>query len=109
MGEELRIFLFIDNLWLKRLVFLMSIEQAPRSLVEEINIELLSVIVVLELSSVDSEDVSNSLDDWEVFEVLSIEDYCNPILFGNCSLFGEGVVDDLSSDDGSLVGCVGEG
>ena len=52
------------------------------------------------LGVVDSDDVSNSVDDWEVFESGAVDDDLSPVLF---VLWVEGWVDDLDGADESLA------
>ena len=39
------------------------------------------LVVDLEVSSVDSDDVSNSVDEWEVLELVGIDDNLSPVVF----------------------------
>lgn len=66
-----------------------------------------NVIVVLRFSSVDSDNISNSLDNWEVLEGLSEEDNVNVVEFS--LLVDAAWVDNSAGDDVSLLSLVWEG
>ena len=50
-----------------------SSEDSPRAVVEDVSVELALTIVESEGGSVDTDDVSNSGDDGEIFESLGVE------------------------------------
>ena len=53
--------------------FLVGGEEGPRAVVEDVGVELSLVVVESEGGSVHSDDISDSLDDRQVFESLSVE------------------------------------
>ena len=53
---------------------LVSGVESPGAELLDVDVELSSSLVESELSSVDSDDVTNSVDDWEVLELVGIDD-----------------------------------
>ena len=77
---------------------LVSGVESPGAELLDVDVELSSSLVESELSSVDSDDVTNSVDDWEVLELVGIDDDR-----GVGSLVVESWVDNLEGAD-ELVG-----
>jgi len=67
-------------------------------LVEHVDIELSLVLVDSHVGSVDSDDISESVDDWEVLELGSIDDNV-----GILSFLVESWVNNLQGADESLL------
>ena len=67
-------------------------------MIEHVDIELLSTLLDLEHGSVDSDDVTNSVDDWEMFEGIRSEDDVSVL-----SLGVEGWVNNLKGADEHTV------
>jgi hypothetical protein len=88
-------------------------EKGPGAVVEEVSVELSLVVVESEGSSVDSDDVSDSVNDGQIFESLGEEDEGGEVAVFSGSLGVLDVktlVDDLEGTDVSVVGgLVGEG
>jgi hypothetical protein len=66
-------------------------------LVEHVDVELSLVLVDSHVGSMDSDDVSESVDDWEVLELVGIDDNG-----GILSLLMEGWVNNLEGADESV-------
>jgi hypothetical protein len=80
-------------------------EESVWGLVEHVDVELSLVLVDSHVGSVNSDDVSESVDDWEVFEFVGIDDNWSIL-----SLGVEGWVNNLEGADESIgVSFVWEG
>jgi hypothetical protein len=83
-------------------------EKGPRSSEVSVEVELLLVIVHSHGGSVDSDDISESVDNWEVLKSVGEDDEVSPVVLLAGSV--EGVVNDLERADESVLGhLVGEG
>lgn len=90
----------------KRSLLIRGVE-SPGALVSELDVELGLVLPNSNLSSVDSDDISESVDDGEVLESLGIDDNLSVVSLGGGV---EGGVDDLKDANVSiLLYLVGEG
>ena len=83
-------------------------EEGPRSSEVGVEVELSSVVIDSEGGSVDSDDVSHSVDNWEILKSVSEDNEVGPVVFLARSV--EGSVNDLEGADESVLGhLVGEG
>jgi hypothetical protein len=83
-------------------------EEGPRSSEVGVEVELLLVIVHSHGGSVDSDDISESVDNWEVLKSVGEDDEVSPVVLLAGSV--EGVINDLERADESVLGhLVGEG
>ena len=90
----------------KRSLLIRGVE-SPGALVSELDVELGLVLPNSNLSSVDSDDISESMDDGEVLESLGVDDNLSVVSLGGGV---EGGVDDLKDANVSiLLYLVGEG
>ena len=67
-------------------------------MIEHVDVELSLVLVDSHVGSVDSDDISESVDDWEVLELVSIDDNVSVL-----SLGVESWVNNLEGADESLL------
>lgn len=81
-------------------------EEAPGGSVVHVHIQLLNVVVVLEFGSVYSDNISNSLDDWQIFKGLSEEDDVDVVELSG--LADTAWVNNFTSDYVSLLSLVWE-
>jgi len=89
-------------------ILLVGGEEGPRSSEVGVEVELLLVIVDSHGGSVDSNDISESVDNWEVLKSVGEDDEVGPVVLLARSV--EGVVNDLEGADESVLGhLVGEG
>lgn len=58
------------------------------------------LVVDLEVSSVDSDDISDSVDEWEILELVGIDDNLSPVIF---LLWVESWVNNLHGADESWL------
>lgn len=88
-------------------------EESPGAAVEHVGVELSLAIVQSQSSSVHSDDVSDSLDDGEIFESLGVQDEGGVVAGVSGALLllevERGVHDLEGADVSLLVGLVGEG
>ena len=83
-------------------------EKGPRSSEVGVEVELLLVIIYSHGGSVDSDDISESVDNWEVLKSVGEDDEVGPVVLFAGSV--EGVINDLERADESVLGhLVGEG
>ena len=90
----------------KRRVLLRGVEN-PGTEEVHVEVELSLAVVDPQLGSVDSDDLSDPVDDWEVLELLSVDDNGGVVLVGDSWV--EGGIDDLERADEELVSLVREG
>ena len=89
-------------------ILLVGGEEGPRSREVGVEVELLLVIVDSHGGSVDSDDISESVDNWEVLKSVGEDDEVGPVVLLARSV--EGVINDLEGADESVLGhLVGEG
>lgn len=92
---------------------LVSREKSPGAVVRNRGVELSLALVDSNDGSVNSDDVSNSVDDWEIFEFVGVNDNSGVVRGVSSSLGGfdvDGWVDNLQGADiGLLVDLVWEG
>ena len=66
-------------------------------MVEHVDVELSSVLVDSHVSSVNSDDITESMNDWEIFEFAGIDDNVSELVLGV-----KGWVNNLERADESL-------
>ena len=83
-------------------------EESPRSGEVGVEVELTSVVIDSHGGSVNSDDISESVDNWEVFESVGEDDEVSPLVLLSGAV--EGSVNDLEGAYESVLGdLVGEG